>query len=336
VASPSYAFGRALTLGVEEELLLVDAHTFALASGVSRILPERTERLKTELFECVVETTTPVCDSAEEALHELVGLRREVVARCERHGLRIHAAGLHPFSRGADQEIVPEPRYLKMKREIGPEIYRQVVAGLHVHVGMPDEESCLRAQEGVLAWLPEVLSLSANSPYRDGEETGLRSRRAGRLAELPRAGAPPVFASWADWEAFMHGRDYTRMWWDLRPHPRLGTLEVRIADQPTDVRRSAELAAVVQALAAEALDSRPETVDRERYEERRQEGAVRALPLDGLRAAIEPAARRLGTADLVRDLLDAPREAELQLAVGRARGVHAVAADIADRSLESL
>jgi len=325
-------FGRALTLGVEEELLLVDEHTLALASGVSEILPVRTERLKTELFECIVETTTPVCASAEEALEELVELRAEVIRRAATRGLRVHAAAMHPFSRGIDQEIVPEPRYVKMKAEVGPAIFRQVVCGLHVHVGMPDEAACLRALEGVLRWLPEVLSVSANSPYRDGEESGLRSSRARRLGELPRAAAPPIFQTWADWEALTAGRDYTRMWWDARPHPRLGTLEIRIADQQTDVRRSAGLAAVIQALAAEAIDSDPEPTDREDYDRRRAQAATAGLPLDGLAAAVAPAAVRLGTADLVDELLGAGPEAERQLEIGRRDGVLAVAADIVART----
>jgi carboxylate-amine ligase len=326
------SFGRALTLGVEEELMLVDADGFGLASGVSAILPEKTERLKTELFECLVETTTPVCESAELALEELRGLRREVARRAAGVGLRVHAAAMHPFSRGADQEIVPEPRYLKMKAEVGPAIFRQVVCGLHVHIGMPDEDACLRALEGVLRWLPEVLSLSANSPYRDGEESGLRSSRANRLGELPRSAAPPVFRSWADWEELTAGRDYTRMWWDVRPHPRLGTLEVRIADQPTDVRRSAALAALLQALAAGAIESRPDPVDRDDYLRRRRLAAASVLPTDGLAAAALPQAARLGTAAQVEELLAAPSEVDRQLEVGRAERVEAVAADIVARS----
>ena len=325
-------FGRFLTLGVEEELLLVDGRTLALRSGVSEILPERTERLKTELFECLVETTTPVCDSADEAHEELVELRREVAQRAATRGLRIHAAAMHPFSRGIDQEIVPEPRYVKMKAEIGPAIFRQVVCGLHVHVGMPDEDACLRGLEGVLRWLPEVLSLSANSPYRDGEESGLRSSRAGRLGELPRAAAPPVFRAWADWEELTAGRDYTRMWWDVRPHPRLGTLEVRIADQQTDIGRSTAFAALLQALAAEAVEATSEVVDRDEYALRRRRAAESGLPVDGLARFVEPAARRLDTWDRVRDLLTAPAEVERQLDVGRAEGVGAVAADIVERT----
>jgi carboxylate-amine ligase len=332
VARAEHAFGRFLTLGVEEELMLVDERTLGLRSGVSRILPERTERLKTELFECIVETTTPVCESAEEALDELRGLRREVAGRAEQEGLRVHAAATHAFSDGAGQEIVPEPRYLKMKQEIGPAIFRQVICGLHVHVGMPDPETCLRALEGVLRWLPDVLSLSANSPYADGEESGHRSTRVGRLGELPRASAPPVFRTWADWEAYTAGRDYTRMWWDARAHPRLGTLEVRITDQQTDVGRSAAFAALVQALAAEAAESEIDPIDRQEYERRRAEAADRVLPVDGLAAAAAPASRRLGTWEFVGSLLASPSEAERQLAVGRADGVQAVAADVVTRT----
>jgi len=239
--------------------------------------------------------------------------------------LRVHAAAMHPFSRGADQEIVPEPRYWKMKAEVGPDIFRQLVCGLHVHVGMPDPEACLRALEGVLRWLPEVLSLSANSPYRDGEESGLRSSRARRLGELPRSAAPPVFRSWADWEEHTAGRDYTRMWWDVRPHPRLGTLEVRIADQQTDVGRAAAFAALLQALAAEAIESSPETVDRDDYLRRRKLAAAEPLPTDALAAAAAPAAATLGTTEFVDGLLASPSEVDRQLEVGRAEGVEAVA-----------
>ena len=328
-----HAFGRFLTLGVEEELFLVDRRTLALRSGASLIVGHpSTKELKYELFECLVETATPVCESVEEVTDALERLRNDVAERAEPHGLRVHAAAMHPFSRGADQQIVPEPRYWKMKEEVGPDIFRQLVCGLHVHIGMPDPEACLRALEGVLRWLPEVLSLSANSPYRDGEESGLRSSRAGRLGELPRSAAPPVFRTWADWQEHTAGQDYTRMWWDVRPHPRLGTLEVRIADQQTDVHRSTAFAALLQALAAEAVESSPEAVDREEYLRRRRRAAAEPLPVDGLAAAAAPGAARLGTSELVRDLLASPSEVDRQLEIGRTDGVEAVAADIVERS----
>src|SRR5580765_8207160 len=134
-------FGRALTIGVEEELQLVDPETLALAPGVEKLLGP--EGLKTELFSCLIETNTPVCESAAEALAELVRLRRHVREAAAREGLAVAGAGSHPFSRAEEQQIVAEPRYLKMLDELGPKLRRQLVCGLHVHVGMESFEACL-------------------------------------------------------------------------------------------------------------------------------------------------------------------------------------------------
>src|SRR5581483_3224555 len=197
---------------------------------------------------------------------------------------------------------------------------------------MPSPEACVRALEGVMPWLPLVVALSANSPFADGRETGLRSARIGRLAELPSGGPPPPRCSWADWEAATAGRDYTRLWWDARPHPRLGTLEVRVADQQTDVRRSAGIAALVQALAAAVADGAAEPYDRDLYNGRREEAArVPPAPADvaALAELVEPPARSLGGWPLVDELLRSRPEAERQLEVGVAEAV----GDLARRSL---
>src|SRR4029079_4266838 len=128
----------------------------------------------------------------------------------------------------------------------GISVRRQGVQGLHVHVGMPSANDCWRSSGAILRWLRFVLALSANSPWYAGELTGMASNRAPVLAELPRAGAPPAFSSYAEWEAWVERlvrlavtEHYTRICWDVRPHPKLGTLEVRVPDQPTDVRLSA-------------------------------------------------------------------------------------------------
>jgi carboxylate-amine ligase len=141
--------------------------------------------------------------------------------------------------------IVQEERYLSMIDELGHVARRQAVNGLHVHVGMESLDACWDRFESVLGWLPAVLAVSCNSPFFDGVDTGMLSNRAGVLAELPRAGAPPEFASYEDWKAWVDRlvslgviEDYTRLWWDVRPHPRLGTLEIRIADQPTSPART--------------------------------------------------------------------------------------------------
>jgi carboxylate-amine ligase len=330
---PPPEFGRALTLGVEEELVLVDTRSLAPVPAVEALVPEPGERLKYELFQSLVETTTPVCRDAYEALDALQRLRDEVAERSDAEGVSFLSAGMHPTGRGDEQEVIDLPRYRKMSDELGDAIARQFVCGVHVHVGMPDEEACLAAYEAIIAWLPPILALSASSPYADGEETGCRSTRATRLAELPDGSIPPVLPTWDAWEERTAGRDYTRIWWDVRPHPRLGTLEVRMPDAQPDVRRTAGLASLVQALAAAGMDERGRPpLDRDEYVRRREEAARSALPLDDLAEAAEPAARALGTWALVEELLAGAPETERQLALGRRDGVDAVVADLVDRS----
>jgi glutamate---cysteine ligase / carboxylate-amine ligase len=301
-------FGRSLTLGVEEELMLLEPETLALAPGVERLLPE--EGLKTELFSCLVETNTPICETAFEAREELVRLRRLVVERAAREDLVVAAAGSHPFSVPEEQRIVDEPRYLEMVEELGPIAKAQLVCGLHVHVGMESFDACIRTLAGIRPWLGDLLRLSANSPYLAGEETGALSSRLQTLRRLPRGGPPPPLATPAEWEAAVaaSGVDYTRIWWDARPHPRFGTLEIRIADQATSVDRATALVALVQALCAAPPEPGAHLVD-----------------------AVEPPARELGTWELVEALREPP-EALRQLEVGRAEGLEAVAADLVRRS----
>jgi glutamate---cysteine ligase / carboxylate-amine ligase len=318
-----------LTLGVEEELMLLDPETFALASGVEQVLGP--PGLKTELFSCFVETNTPVCETAFEALAELERLRAVVGEAAARGGLAYAATGAHPFSQPEEQDIIQEPRYLAMLAE-RPVARRQLVCGLHVHVGMANFEQCLTTVEAVLPWLPAVLALSLNSPYLEPVEDGVLSGRAARLLELPRAGPPPVFADECGWRDFVvaNGGDYTKVWWDLRPHPRLGTLEIRMADQQTHVRRSAAFAALLQAL-CRAAKPPPRPLERGKYLHARALAARGVAATQPLLELVEPAARELGTWDLV-ELLSEPQEAHRQLEVGRRGGRVAVARDLVLRS----
>ena len=263
---------------------------------------------------------------------ELTRLRGVVRDAAAREGLAVAATGTHPFATPEAQAIVPERRYQKMLAELGDGARRQLVSGLHVHVGMASWEECLATIEAVLPWLPAVLALSLNSPYLDGEESGVLSARAGRLLELPRSGPPPPLASRAEWERAIAeiGEDYTRIWWDIRAHPRLGTVEVRMADQPTDVARAAALAALVQALVDSAEPS-PAPLDRAEYLARRAAAARGEVVVDALLALVEPAARRLGSWELVERLREPP-EAHRQLEIGRRAGLVALAADLASRS----
>ena len=260
-------------------------------------------------------------------------------------GLRLAAAGSHPISRPEDEEIADEPRYAEFVAYAGVSARRQGVSGLHVHVGMASAEACFHALEGVLPWLPVVLALSVNSPYLAGEETGMMSNRAEVLAQLPRSGAPPGVRSYADWEAFVErfarlgiGADYTRFWWDIRPHPKFGTLEIRMPDQPTALAVTVGLTQVLADLCARVLDQPAPPNDpaaRGIYQQNRWAAARFGLEAELIHPDGESTARASElAAELAGDRLDTSRtEAERQLEVGRADGLEAVCADLVARTL---
>jgi carboxylate-amine ligase len=330
------AFGREPpgSLGVEEELFLVDAGSLEAVPGFSRVFGEPTAELKPELFESLVELATPVVPDAGAALEELRRLRRELAAAAEPHRITIHAAGTHALAHGADQPLVPLERYRRLAELLGERISRQLVCGLHVHVSVPDWETCLRAFESVVPWLPTLLALSANSPLAEGRANGRRSERAVRLLDLPTGGTPPLLRTPSDWEEATAG-DQGRRHWDAWPRPEHGTLEVRVMDMQTDVRRSAGIVELVRALVAAVADGRPEPYDRALYARRRAEASDRpptAGDIEALSAHVGPQLDpRVGS--LVEAVLDGPAEADRQLAVAGADGVAAVPADVVRRTL---
>src|SRR5437762_10014048 len=188
--------------------MILDAETLALTPDIEHLVAWAEERslpgvLKMELLASMVELATGGCESAADAVAALTELRAGAAEAAGLDGLRIAAAGTHAFSLPTAQQIAPDPRYREFVEYAGVSARRQGVCGLHVHVGMPSAEECMRALEGVLPWLPLVLALSSNSPYLAGEETGLASARAEVLAQLPRASAPPVCGSYAAWEALV-------------------------------------------------------------------------------------------------------------------------------------
>src|SRR5487761_1384170 len=233
------------SVGIEEELMILDAETLLPTAAVDVLVRESSDlglpgRLKTELHASVVELNTGVCPDVAAA-----------------NGLAIAGAGAHPTATYDSLPVVQEERYLAMMRDVGYAARRQGVNGLHVHVGIESADGCHERLEAVLPWLPVVLALSVNSPFAEGIDTGMLSNRASVLAELPRSGAPPAFGSYAAWEAWAERfmrlglfSEYTQIWWDVRPHPRFGTLELRIADQPTALDRTALLAELMVALVA--------------------------------------------------------------------------------------
>jgi carboxylate-amine ligase len=353
------------SLGVEEEVMILDAESLALTPGVEALVSwaeahELPGVIKMELLASMVELATGVCASPADALADLKALRAGAAEAAAEHGLVIAAVGTHAFSLPTAQQIAPDPRYREFVKQAGVSARRQAVCGLHVHVGMPGPEACMTALEGVLPWLPVFLALSANSPFLAGEETGLMSSRAEVLAQLPRAAAPPVFGSYAEWEAFVErfvriglADGYTRFWWDIRPHPRFGTLEVRAPDQPTSVALTGGFVAVLQALCKTVVEAPPAgPANRGDYAQNRwaalrfgpraeliHPDGERVLPATDLAyellALIEPAVRELGTVELIRALRPNRCEGDRQLEVGRAESLEAVVADVAERTVKS-
>jgi len=325
-----------LSLGVEEELMILDAATFEPAAAVDVLVRGAAERdlpgtLKTELHASVVELTTPVCESVEEAVSCLRALRGAAAEIAAANGLVIAAAGSHPSAPLESLPVVQEERYLTMIREIGRAARRQGVNGLHVHVGVETADACWERLESVLPWLPVVLAVSVNSPFVDGEPSEMLSNRAPILAELPRAGAPPAFGSYNGWERWVERlvslgvmADYTRIWWDVRPHPKLGTLEIRVADQPTSLERTALLVRMLRDLVRDAPSA---SADRGDYLQNRWAAASAGLDAE----LLHPDGRRVATArELASELLGAePPEPE---AFAQLRA-DAVAADLVARTL---
>jgi carboxylate-amine ligase len=250
------------TIGIEEELMIVDGESMELVSAIEEMIeavPSETEGdVKPELMQSVLEISTNVCRSAGEAAGQLEDLRRRVRETAESKGLAIASAATHPFSRWEEQRIVDRPRYHEVVDALRFVARQELLFGLHVHVGIDGPEKAIHVANGMRVHLPILLALSANSPFWRGTPTGLMSTRTPIFKTFPRVGIPPRYESWADYVArveFMVAAkavdDYTYFWWDVRPHPKLGTVEVRVCDAQTRLEHTIALAALIQAMCKE-------------------------------------------------------------------------------------
>ena len=260
VLDHNFGKGEPYTLGVEEEYMLLDGETLDLVQHVEAVLAasegdELGERVNPELMQSVLEIATPVCRSPAEVDRELRRLRAYVTELASKHALRVGSAGTHPFSLFERQRITARDRYRHLVDQLQYVARRELIFGLHIHVAVDDAERAVQVVNGLLVQLPQLLALSASSPFWRGELTGLESSRQMVFAAFPRSGPPPRFRDYADY-AEVVGQlektgciaDYTHIWWDIRLHPRLGTVEVRICDAVTRVEDAVALAAYCQAL----------------------------------------------------------------------------------------
>jgi glutamate---cysteine ligase / carboxylate-amine ligase len=257
-----HGFGntKPYTLGVEEEYMLLDGQTFDLVQHIDTFLAavaghELEAQMKAELMQSVLEIATPVCDTTADVDRELRKLREYVASVAAQKSLRVGSAGTHPFSLYETQRITARDRYRALVDQMQYVARRELIFGLHIHVAVDDAEKAIQVVNGLLVELPLLLALSASSPFWRGEATGLASTRQLVFAAFPRSGPPPRFRDYTDY-AEVVGQlektgciaDYTHIWWDIRPHPRLGTVEVRICDSVSRVEHAVALAAYCQAL----------------------------------------------------------------------------------------
>jgi carboxylate-amine ligase len=241
---------------VEEEYMLVDARDLGLAAAVERVLEASSgAHGKRELYQCQIEVAAPPCATADEAFDRLATLRGELVEDARAVGARIAAAGTHPFSLAEDQAVTSQARYLGILDALRYPARRSVVFGMHVHVAVGDADKAMHVMESLVADVPVLLALSASSPFWRGVDSGLASTRLVIGSSAPHTGTPPAFASFGEFGEVVErlGRaralpDASYLWWDVRPHPRLGTVELRMLDVQPRLRDAAALAGLVQAL----------------------------------------------------------------------------------------
>ena len=245
------------TLGVEEEYLLVDKVTRSLVIDPPDSLMAEAEakcgaQVTSELLRSQIEVGTKVCSNIQEAHEDLANLRRNIIEVANNHGLAPIAASTHPFSSWTDQKHTEKDRYDQLTHEMQGAARRLVICGMHVHVGIDDDELRIDLMNQMSYFLPHLLALSCSSPFWHGRDTGLKSYRLTIFDALPRTGVPERFASWAEYErhvAILTNAglisDSTRIWWDLRPSGRYPTLETRIMDVCTRLDDTIALTALL-------------------------------------------------------------------------------------------
>ncbi len=250
-----------LTLGIEEEYQIVDPQTRELRSYITQILEEGKillrEQVKPELHQSIVEVGSSVCQTPAQIRTELARLRGALLELAGKNGLKIAAAGTHPFSSWMEQEITPMERYMGVKQDLQELAQRLLIFGTHIHVGIEDREFLIDAMNVARYFMPHVLCLSTSSPFWMGRVTGLKSNRSIIFRNFPRTGIPRVFNSWDEYVYMVNTLaqthtipDGSKIWWDVRPNWSYPTLEFRICDVCTRIEEAVCVAAIFQAIIA--------------------------------------------------------------------------------------
>lgn len=249
-----------LTLGIEEEYLLVDPETRDLVNDPPDAFMEECraqlgDRVTPEFLRSQVEVGTPVCRDIKEARRHLVELRSTLCRTARRHGMRLFAASTHPSAHWERQAHTPQKRYDDLARDLQGTIRRLLICGMHVHIGIEDEDLRIDVMNQARYFLPHLLALTTSSPFWQGHQMGLHSYRLSVFDGIPRTGIPDLFDSWAEYQRLLNAlveseviEDASKIWWDLRPSAHYPTLEMRIADVCTRLEDALAVAALYQSL----------------------------------------------------------------------------------------
>ena len=256
------------TVGIEEEFQLVDPKSRELTPAIDAVLAsgDGLDWITSELSQSCIELVSPVFEDVAQLGRELPGLRNKLGELAKSCGVELAAAGTHPFSNPVEQPFTRGEHHLKVEEQMGWVARTQAIYGLHVHVAVPDEETAMRATGVLSRHVPLMIALSGNSPFWRGSDTRLSSTRIKVFEIFPRSGLPPDFRNWQAFERHVETLvasgnipDYSWCWWDVRPHPRFGTVELRSPDVQTNVSYTVSLAALVQCLVATADEREPES-----------------------------------------------------------------------------
>ncbi len=310
--------GPSFTIGIEEELMILDAQSLELVNAIETMLePAPSGEIKPELMESVLEVSTEPCGTVVEAGDQLRALRRQVIEKAAGRDLAIGSAGTHPFAMWEDQRIVARPRYRDLISALRFVARQELIFGMHVHVGLDDPDKAVHVANGMRVHVPVLLGLSANSPFWRADLTGLASTRTPIFRAFPRVGIPPTYKDWEDYSrriGFMVEakviEDYTYLWHDVRPHPNFGTVEIRVMDSQTHIEHTLGLTALVQALVRELSEHYEAGQKLSRYpfemlDENKWLAARHGL--DGELVDL-PRSHRVSTRELARRLIDRMRE----------------------------
>jgi carboxylate-amine ligase len=313
--------GPSYTIGVEEELMIVDAETLDLSNSIEALLQgipqDLVGEVKPELLESVCEIATTPCKNTQEVAEQLRNLRRVTQETAAKEGLAIGSAGTHPFAMWEEARVVARPRYRELIAGLQFIARQELIFGVHVHVAVDDPDKAIHVANGMRVHVPLLLALSANSPFWRADETGLLSTRTPIFRAFPRVGIPPRYDNWADYEKrieFMKTaktiQDYTYLWYDVRPHPVFGTVEVRVMDSQTRVEHTLGLAAMVQALVKELCEHYESGKKLSRYPYEMLDENKFIAARHGLDSELVdlPKATRVPTKQLARRVLDRVRE----------------------------